>query len=419
VPSASPAEGVAFRPGVPLARQRRDLAAVAAEARRCAGEVDARGEFPATAMETIRRSGLLGLLVPEEHGGLGGDCQDLVLAGRAIGSGCLSAGLIFTMHCQQVAVLAGYGSPRLRSEVLPEIAEGSVYVASVTSEFGKGGELTAALAPLRGSGPTVLLERDAPVVTGGEYADGYLVTMRRDEEAQPNDVVLVYAHRDQLDVTVRGAWETMGVRGTRSGGMRLAGELPDWQVIDAAGGFSALAGTTMIPVGHVAWASAWLGAAEGALREVVAAMKDPSRRKRLRRMDELVAERVARVRISIDLVDSFLRGYARDYEEVLGRAGRESPVLRSAAFNIRTNNLKVAASELAFEAVDELVKLTGLGGGYRQGGDLPLERSFRDLRSAALMYANDRLLTASGKLALFDGAVEPFVAALDAEEAPA
>ena len=169
----------------------------------------------------------------------------------------------------------------------------------------------------------------------------------------------------------------------------------------------------MIPVGHIAWASSWLGAAEGALREVLAAMKDPVRRKRLRAMDELVAERVARTRISIDLVESFLRTYARDYEEVVRRAGRDSQLLRSAAFNIRTNNLKVVASELAFAAVDELVKLTGLAGGYRRGDDLPLERSFRDLRSAALMYSNDRLLTASGKLAVFDSAVEPFVAALD------
>lgn len=407
----------AFRAGVPLGRQRRELAAVAAEARRCADEVDARGEFPQAALEAIRRSGLLGLMVPVEIGGLGGDCTDLVTAGRAIGAGCLSAALIWTMHCQQVAVLARYGSPRLRREVLPEIAAGDVYVASVTSEVGKGGELTAALAPLRCSGSKVLLERDAPVVTGGEYADGFLVTMRRDGQAQSNDVVLVYAHRSQLEVAVRSGWETMGVRGTRSGGMHLSGELPNWQVISPAEGFSPLAGTTMIPVGHVAWASSWLGAAEGALREVVAAMKDPKRRKRLRPMDELVAERLARVRISIDLAESFLRGYARDYEEVVARAGLQSPVLRSAAFNIRTNNLKVAVSELAFEAVDELVKLTGLGGGYRQGGDLPVERSFRDLRSGALMYSNDRLLTASGKLALFDGSVEPFVTALHAGEA--
>ena len=66
---------------------------------------------------------------------------------------------------------------------------------------------------------------------------------------------------------------------------------------------------------------------------------------------------------------------------------------------------RVVAAELTFRAVDRLVQLTGLATGYLRTSPIPLERHFRDLRSASLNYANDRLVTASGALSLMDRSV--------------
>jgi hypothetical protein len=52
--------------------------------------------------------------------------------------------------------------------------------------------------------------------------------------------------------------------------------------------------------------------------------------------------------------------------------------------------------------VDGLMEVAGLATGYRRTPESPLERIFRDLRSASLMYSNDRLLLASGRLGLLD-----------------
>jgi acyl-CoA dehydrogenase len=60
------------------------------------------------------------------------------------------------------------------------------------------------------------------------------------------------------------------------------------------------------------------------------------------------------------------------------------------------------SSELCFRSVDRLVGVLGLGIGYQRSSPIPLERHLRDLRSASLNYANDRLLTAIGRLALLD-----------------
>jgi hypothetical protein len=68
--------------------------------------------------------------------------------------------------------------------------------------------------------------------------------------------------------------------------------------------------------------------------------------------------------------------------------------------------LKLAASELTFRAADEMIALAGLPTGYSNDSPIPLARTFRDLRSAALNYSNDRLWLANGGLVVLDRQVE-------------
>jgi len=65
----------------------------------------------------------------------------------------------------------------------------------------------------------------------------------------------------------------------------------------------------------------------------------------------------------------------------------------------------VAASELSVEALERLINVAGLPLGYLESSPIPLERNLRDLRSASLNYANDRLLVATGMLTWLDRAV--------------
>ena len=80
----------------------------------------------------------------------------------------------------------------------------------------------------------------------------------------------------------------------------------------------------------------------------------------------------------------------------------------SAGFQILVNNVKIMVAEQTFAAVNELMEAAGMQHGYCRGGPIPVERAFRDLRAASLMYGNERLLQASGRLALMDRAVSSF-----------
>lgn len=362
-----------------------------------AEQVDEDGVFPEVSMRELKQSGLMGLLVPRDYGGFGASYATMSQVAQILSSACLSTGMIWAMHCQQVATIIDHAPQALLDKVLPRIAYGEMFVASVTSEREKGGHLLSAYAPLLFDGEEVVLVRDAPVVTGGAYGDGYLITMRASEESPPSEVVLAFADRSQLDIEARSGWSPLGMRGTDSAGMTIKGRFSKDQLIDPPGGFEHVAVTTMIPVGHIAWASAWLGAAQGCYMQMVELFRDPKARKGFNLQSDLFATRLARIRLQLDAVSAYLQQTVQEYEQFC--RSDEQPSHR---FNIHINNLKIFASETLFTAIDQLLQLSGLRYGYLKNKQVCIERTFRDLRAASLMYANDRLLVANGKLALLD-----------------
>jgi acyl-CoA dehydrogenase len=373
------------------------LAGVLPVVREQAADIDEQASFPERSLTALRSSGLLGLLVPTEYGGLGGDVGDLVEVAMAVAGECLSTALIWSMHCQQVAALVRYGSPRLRADLLPRIARGEVYVASVTSEKGKGGHLLSAQSPLRRRNGMLEVERHAPIVTGGQYADGFLITMRDAPDAQPTAVSLVYADRADLDLRASGSWNPMGMRGTQSGALQITGRVDRDHLVGEPGLFRTVAVHTFAPVGHLGWAACWLGTARGALRDVLGLLRSPAGRAQFDLGSELLRTRIARVRLDLDTVAALLAQCVRDL--------RDAPDLEAVPVQLRLNALKVFAAERSLAVVDLLMELTGLRHGYLRDSQLALERRFRDLRSASLNYANDRLLLANGTLALLDRGV--------------
>lgn len=364
-----------------------------------AADVDRRARFPEEALEAFRGSGLLGLLVPTEQGGMGGGLMELTQVADALAAECPATAMNWAMHCQQVDTLVHHAGQDLADHLFPRIARGEVYLASVTTEPGKGGHLLTGVAPITEDGNMLHVDRIAPIVTGGEHADGFLITMRASEASKEHEVSLIYADLDQLMADPRDGWETLGMRGSLGTGMHLSGKVPQWQVVGEPGGFRSIAVESLAPVGHIAWVSCWLGAARGAFSRLVGWLRKGGRKADIG--SELLKERLARIRMDLELVSAYLH---RVREEV--HTGRvEGRSLDQPSTQIHLNTLKVTAAELTFRAVDRMVQVAGLFQGYRSDSDLFLERTFRDLRSASLNYADDRLLVANGALILMDRTV--------------
>jgi acyl-CoA dehydrogenase len=365
---------------------------VAQVAEEHAARTDRDAVFPVEAMAELRRTRLLGLLVPTEYGGLGGTISDVVDLGIRLGRADMSVAMIFTMHCQQVEAVVRYAAEPLRAELLARLGEGREYLASVTTEAGKGGHLLSAESALHGDGAQLDIDRFAPIVTGGQHADGFLITMRSRDADSPNQVSLVYAHRDQLDVSGSGDWQPMGMRASHSIPLKLLGSVPAHQVVGAD--FKEISTTVFAPMAHLGWSAAWLGTAAGALSRVLRLLRGPDGRKRFDVGSELLLTRLSRSRQRLDGVHALLR---RTVDAV-----RDAPDLSVPNHQLLLNALKISAAEQCHAAVNDLVDAVGLRLGYLRDSPTRLELALRDLRSASLNYSNDRLNLADGRLALLD-----------------
>lgn len=389
---------------------------VVAVARAHAARVDREAVFPEEGLQSLREAGLMGIFVPEEQGGLGTDVHAYAHTAQALAAACMSTASVWTMHAFQVDALARFGQAELCRELLPRIAAGGVYIASVTAEPTSGSDLFTADAALVADGDgAATFRRDAPVVTGARRADGFLITLRAGRDARPHEVTLVYADRDRLKVVEQTGWDSLGVRGTESVAVALEGVVPQHNIVGEPGQFRTVASESMVPLSHIGWAACWLGAARGAFVELIGWLRDPNRRSGPDVRSDLVREQLARIRADLELVSAYL---SQTCDQVASaRASGES--LAGQHMQLRLNVLKLAASELMFRAADRMVQLGGLSVGYSRSAPIPLERHFRDLRAASLNHSNTRLWPATGALTLLDSKVtlSPVTAAAPAEKA--
>jgi acyl-CoA dehydrogenase len=358
-----------------------------------AEENDRQARFPAEVLDRMRETGLLGCLVPTEYGGLGGSVREMADITYQLARSCSSVAMIFAMHCQQAAAIVRHGSPELRRQLLPRVAAGELYLASVTTEQKTGGHLLTSGASSELAADQLLIDRFAPVCTGGMAADGFLISLQSPNATRDSDVSLVYADRAQLTVQPRGGWNPVGMRATASGPLQLTGSVPVRQLVGADGRFREIVVETFAPVGHIGWAAGWLGCADGALSRTVKQLRGGGSG-----LSDVQRQRLSRIRLRSDAVHSMLSNAIEHY-----RRAPES--LTTMSGQLLVNGLKVFASEQTRLLVDELIELVGMRFGYMTDSPLALERAWRDLRSAPLNFSNDRLDQADGNLVLMDAGV--------------
>ena len=177
-----------------------------------------------------------------------------------LGQHCASTAMIFAMHQIQVASIVHHGKSAFFRDYLSELAERQLLLASATTELGVGGDVRTSVCTVeRDEDGAIRLEKMAPVISYGEYADGILATARRDPDSPPNDQVLVLCRPPGLALEPISGWDTLGFRGTCSLGYRLVAQGGPELILDDA--YGEISSRTMLPVSHILWSSVWLGLA--------------------------------------------------------------------------------------------------------------------------------------------------------------
>jgi alkylation response protein AidB-like acyl-CoA dehydrogenase len=205
------------------------LAAVAAE-------VDGNGEFYVPHVATMSKAGLLGLVVPEAYGGMGGGLRDLCAATFAIATACPSTALAFFFHCSSASrgLLALEAIENgLFSE--DEVGEVRAFAEQVLDTMGSGKWLANfASESVKSEKAAITISTTATPVDGGYHlngvksfgcatgvADRYLVTASLEGYDTAEGLCTFFVERDAEGVSEREHWDAIGMRGTATHGIIL------------------------------------------------------------------------------------------------------------------------------------------------------------------------------------------------------
>ncbi len=108
-----------------------------------ATELEHKDEYPTEIVEGLKELGLFGLMIPEEHGGLGESLLTYALAVEEIARGWMSVSGIINTHFIVAYMLLQHGTDEQKAKYLPKMATGEVRGAFSMSEPGCGSDVAA------------------------------------------------------------------------------------------------------------------------------------------------------------------------------------------------------------------------------------------------------------------------------------
>ena len=362
--------------------------AVAEVAQAHAAAVDEAGRFPGEAVDVLKSRKLLGIMIPQHLGGEGASVSAVAEVCYQLGGACASTAMIFAMHQIKVACLVNHGAGHAwHNQFLTRAAQQQWLLASSTTEGKNGGDVRSSSAAVERTGETIVLNREATVMSYGEQADAVVTTARKGVDAATSDQVLVVFARDQYSLTRTLDWDTLGMRGTCSAGFDLCAQGAAEQVVPEP--YAAIHSQTMSPVAHLLWAAVWSGLAASAVERARLCLRKSVRSAAGRLPPGTV--HFTRATASLRTLRTLLAGALAGYEA----AASNPSALCTPDFQTAASLLKVEASELAVATVLSAMRACGLAG-YRNDGETGLGRHLRDVLSAPIMINNDRILADLG-----------------------
>ncbi|WP_030484700.1 acyl-CoA dehydrogenase family protein [Nocardioides aequoreus] len=108
-----------------------------------ATELEHADEYPTEIVEGLKELGIFGLMIPEEHGGLGESLLTYALCVEEIARGWMSVSGVINTHFIVAYMLMRHGTEEQKQKYLPRMATGEVRGAFSMSEPGLGSDVSA------------------------------------------------------------------------------------------------------------------------------------------------------------------------------------------------------------------------------------------------------------------------------------
>jgi len=366
-----------------------------------AADVDAKGRFPVEGIDAIKKAGLLGIMVPAEMGGPGGDIVTGMLVTEALAKGCASTAMCYAMHQSTIPLLCSLAGPEQRELFIEPILRGQQFGGFAMSEPGSGNRIWHMDSFAVANGGDFIIDAFKSFATSAGYADYYLLPTRANSEVGPTDLSVFYVDGRDPNIEPKGVWDGMGLRGNSSRPVHFHHcRLPqNHRLGEPTAGFSFMMAYAL-PIYLVGLAACYLGIAQSAFDTAIEHVKKrvhSDTNKSLATV-ETVQRYVAEMKLRIDQARATVLRVAQmsDNATVLFNeftsAGLLDEIIRENPddpYFVELAEVKPVTCEMAVQVTSMAMQVCG-GAGYKRGH--PVERAYRDARAGSLMGPSDDTL---------------------------
>jgi alkylation response protein AidB-like acyl-CoA dehydrogenase len=338
-------------------------------------EMDDHAKIPRSLVDELFELGVMGIEVPETHGGAGGRFFHSVLAVEELSRVDPSIGvLVDVQNTLVINALLRWGSDEVKRRYLPKLAS-SMVGAYALSEAGSGSDAFALATRAVERGDQFVLTGRKLWITNGNEADLFIVFATVNPEAGYRGITAFLIERGVRGFSVGKKEDKLGIRASSTCELILEDcAVPRSNVLGEVGkGYRTAIET--LNEGRIGIGAQMVGLARGALDHTVAYTKERKQFGRAIADFQAVQFQIARAATEIEGARLMVYNAAR-----LRDAGR--PFLTEAAM------AKLFSSEMAEHVTSLAVNLFG-GNGFVK--EYPVEKLYRDQKIGQIYEGTSNL----------------------------
>ena len=323
----------------------------------------------------LAKLGFLGMTIPEEHGGAGGDHLAYCLMIEELGRGDSSVRGIVSVSLGLVAkTIAAYGTEEQKRTWLPRLCAGEALGCFALTEPDSGSDAASLATSAVRDGNGWVINGTKTFITNGTWADVALVFARTGGPG-PRGITAFLVPTGRPGLTRREIRGKLGLRGQATAELSFDGvRVPDANRLGEEGRGFAIA-MAALDRGRMSLAAGCVGIAEGCLRAAT----------------RYATERVqfGRPIAGFQLVQELLADMAVDTAAARMLVWRVADLAdRGRRFTTEAAMAKLFASEAAVRAANAAVQVFG---GYGYIDEYPVGKYLRDARVTTLYEGTSQI----------------------------
>ena len=328
-------------------------------------ELDEKNEFPREILRDIAKADMFGIFVPEEYGGLGGGCFEVVLAMEEFARGCVGVATSFAASALGIFPVLLAGNDEQKQKYLPDIATGKRWAAFGLTEANAGSDAAGIRTTAVEDGDSWVLNGTKQWITNGGESQIYSIVALTDPSKGARGASIFVVEDGDPGFSYGKKENKMGIRASSTRELIMQDcRIPKDRLVGRRGtGFITVMKT--LDLSRPGIASLGVGLAQAALDEAVTYAKQRVQFDRPIISFQAVQHMLADMAIQVEAARALVYAAARHIDAHPKDMSKVSSMC------------KVFATDMAMKVTTDAVQVLG---GYGYMKEYPVEKMMRDAK---------------------------------------